>query len=161
MTMHHGWSFIGRRVVAGVLASFVVWACTSRSVPPTPRPIATQGDCTQQFEWTYPDRAQLPPYYQVEEVDVRPERLSGPMPQYPDDLRTRGVNGMVMLAFLILPNGRSDYVVVSRATNPGFADPARAVILGTRYKPGEINGRKVATLVCQQIGFSIRRDPSD
>jgi TonB family protein len=152
----------GRDVVAGALVCIVVGACASGGVPSaSPDPTATQSDCAQPFEWAYPDRTQLPLYYEEEEVDVRPERLSGPMPQYPEDLRSRGITGTVMLAFLILPNGRPDYLVVSRATHPGFVDPARAVILGSRYEPGEIDGRRVATLVCQQIGFSIRRIPTD
>ena len=132
-------------------------ADASGSVPSArPGAAGTQDGCYQSFERAYPDRSQLPPYHRVQELDVRPDRQSGPLPQYPEGLRSEGITGTVELAFLILPNGKADYPVVSRMSHPGFGDPARDVILGTRFRPGELAGRPVATLACMTIGFSIR-----
>ena len=77
------------------------------------------------------------------------------MPQYPEDLRSRGITGTVLWAFLILPNGRTDYLVAIRTSHPGFVDPARDVMRRTRFRPGKVDGRPVATLACMTIGFSI------
>ena len=161
MKMPRGWRLDGWRVAAGVLTSILVAACASGSVP-SPRPdAAVTLDCHQSFERAYPDRSRLPPYHRLQELDVRPNRRSGPMLQYPEGLRSLGITGTVEWAFLILPTGRTDYAVVSRTSHRGFVVPARDFILGTLFRPGEVDGRPVATLVCWTIGFSIVRNPSD
>ena len=160
MVMPRRWYLNRSRVAASVLASILVGACASGSVPPA-RPDAAVTRCFRSFERAYPDRSQLPPYHQLEELDVRPDRRSGPRPQYPEGLRSRGITGSVEWAFLILPNGRTDFLVASRASHPGFVDPAREVIRRTWFTPGEVDGQPVATLACMTIAFSIRRNPSD
>ena len=98
--------------------------------------------------------------YGEADVDTRPERLSGPLPRYPATLRQAGVEGTVMIEFVITPDGTVDSssVAVVQSTNRAFEGPAKDVISRSIYSPGEVNGAPVSTLVSQQIGFSIAGD---
>ena len=93
-------------------------------------------------------------------VDERPERLSGPLPRYPEMLRQAGIEGFVLLEFIIDTTGRVEdgSVNVLQSTNRAFEGPARDVIRRSLYRPGRVRGSAVRVLVSQQIGFTIQRD---
>ena len=93
------------------------------------------------------------------DVDARPERLSGPVPRYPQMLRQAGIEGTVLLSFVIDANGRVDSssVTVVETTHDAFVAPATDVIQRSLYQPGELDGEPVAVRVQQRIGFSIQR----
>ena len=77
------------------------------------------------------------------DVEVRPERLSGPPPRYPQELREAGVEGLVLLDFVIDASGRVDSssVTVVQATHDAFVGPATDVIRRSIYRPGEQDGK--------------------
>ena len=93
-------------------------------------------------------------------VDERPERLSGPMPRYPEMLRQAGIEGIVLLEFVIDTTGHveEESIKVLQSTNRAFDGPARDVIRRSLYRPGRVRGQAVRVLVSQQIGFTIQRD---
>lgn len=93
-------------------------------------------------------------------VDERPERLSGPVPRYPEMLRQAGVEGIVLLEFVIDTAGRvpEESVKILQSTNRAFEAPARNVIVRSLYRAGRVRGVPVRVLVQQQIGFTIQRD---
>jgi protein TonB len=93
-------------------------------------------------------------------VDERPERLSGPAARYPEMLRQAGIEGQVMLEFVIDTSGRveEESIKVLQSTNRAFDGPARDVIRRSLYRPGRVRGQAVRVLVSQQIGFTIQRD---
>ncbi len=93
-------------------------------------------------------------------VDERPERLSGPYPRYPEMLRQAGMEGFVLLEFVIDTSGRVEEATlkVLQSTNRAFEGPARVVIRQSLYRPGRVRGQAVRVLVSQQIGFTITRD---
>ncbi len=93
-------------------------------------------------------------------VDERPERLSGPVPRYPEMLRQAGVEGIVLLEFVIDTSGRvpEESVKILQSTNRAFEAPARNVIVRSLYRAGRVRGVPVRVLVQQQIGFTIQRD---
>lgn len=93
-------------------------------------------------------------------VDERPERLSGPLPRYPEMLRQAGIEGSVMLEFVIDTTGRVEEssIKVLQSTNRAFEGPAKDVIRRSLYRPGRVRGQAVRVLVSQQIGFTIQRD---
>ncbi len=95
--------------------------------------------------------------YGKSDVDKRPERKSGPLPRYPALLRQAGIEGNVMVEFVITPEGKVDSssVNVVESTNRAFEAPAMHVIRGSLYSPGEVDGAQVSTLVSQQIRFSL------
>ena len=93
-------------------------------------------------------------------VDEKPERLSGPPPRYPEMLRQAGVEGIVLLEFVIDTSGRvpEESVKILQSTNRAFEAPARNVIVRSLYRAGRVRGVPVRVLVQQQIGFTIQRD---
>ena len=94
-------------------------------------------------------------------LDEPAERLSGPLPQYPDELRQAGIEGTVLLEFVIDTMGRveEESIKILRSTNTAFEAPAREVIRKSLYSSGRIRGQAVRVLVSQALGFTIQRDP--
>jgi TonB family protein len=138
-----------RAVRAGVAAAaatvLVALACD------TPAPVAVE------FNSELGTATGMSDVYLEGAVDVRPERLSGPFPRYPEMLRQAGIEGTVRLEFVITTDGRVDSATIKvlQATNRAFEGPAKHVIAGSMYTPGEVGGEPVRTLVTQQIGFSL------
>ncbi len=93
-------------------------------------------------------------------VDERPERLSGPYPRYPEMLRQAGIEGFVLLEFVIDTSGHVEdgSLKVLQSTNRAFEGPAKIVITRSLYRPGRVRGQPVRVLVSQRIGFTIQRN---
>jgi TonB family protein len=87
-----------------------------------------------------------------------PEVLTGPLPLYPELLRTAGIEGRVILEGWVDTTGRvaAASVVVVSATNPGFVAPARRALLETLFRPARVGGRAVRMLVRVPFEFTIR-----
>jgi TonB family protein len=135
-----------RAGVAAVAATVLVaLACE------TPTPVAVE------FNSELGTATGMSEVYLEGEVEVGPERISGPFPHYPEKLRQAGVEGAVLLEFVIEQDGTVDSssLQVLESTNRAFEGPARAVIEGSLYTPGEVDGEPVRVLVSQQIGFSL------
>ncbi len=93
-------------------------------------------------------------------VDERPERLSGPPLRYPEMLRQAGIEGFVIVEFVIDTTGRAEVssINVLQSTNRAFEAPAIDVIRRSLYRPGRVRGQPVRVLVQQQISFTIVRN---
>jgi TonB family protein len=132
-------------LAAAVATLFVGLACE------TPTPAAVE------FDSELGTATGMTDVYVEAAVDVKPERLSGPLPRYPEMLRQAGIEGMVHLEFVITEDGSVDSTTINvlEATNRAFEGPAKHVIALSRYTPGEVGDEPVATLVTQRIGFSI------
>ena len=91
-------------------------------------------------------------------VDERPERLSGPQLRYPEMLRQAGIEGIVVLEFVIDTTGRveEESIRVLQSANRAFEGPARDVIRRSVYRPGRVRGQAVKVLVQQAINFAIQ-----
>lgn len=99
----------------------------------------------------------------VAAVDEPPLRLAGPALRYPDMLRRAGIEGQVVLEFVIDSTGRVEpaSLKVISASNRAFESPAREVIVRSRFRPGRVRGIAVRVLVQQSITFAIQRQPGD
>jgi len=88
------------------------------------------------------------------------ERAAMPLgqvrPRYPDALREAGVNGRVVLRFVVDTVGRVEPATVETvsATDPRFGEAARRAIGGLRFRPAEAGGRRVRQLV--ELPFEFR-----
>jgi TonB family protein len=135
-------------IAAAVATLLVALACE------TPTPAAVE------FDQELGTVTTLSFVYGEADVDKRPERMSGPLPRYPAMLRQAGIEGRVMIEFMITSEGTVDSssVNVVESTNRAFEGPAKEVIRGSLYSPGEVDGEPVTTMVTQQIGFTIAGD---
>jgi TonB family protein len=95
--------------------------------------------------------------YQVERT-VRPG-AGNPSPTYPSTLRSAGVEGDVLVRFVVDTLGRVEpgSVEIREFTHALFADAVREWLRRTHYDPASIGGRPVRQLVEQRVGFTLRR----
>jgi TonB family protein len=137
-------------VAAAVATLLVALACE------TPTPAAVEFD-SEQGTATTVSGVDLSQTFTEAAVDTLPERLSGPLPRYPEMLRQAGIEGSVRLEFVIDTTGsvEEESIKVLQASNRAFEGPAKDVIARSLYRPGKVGDDPVRTLVSQQIGFTI------
>ena len=82
---------------------------------------------------------------------VRPGRI-----RYPAVLRTAAIAGRVKFAFVIDPSGKAveSSLRALEVTDPGFDEPARMMVLTSRFVPGLLDGHAVAVCTAQTIHFT-------
>jgi protein TonB len=90
-------------------------------------------------------------------VEERPERLSGPQPQYPEILRQAGVQGRVVVQAIIDTTGKAipSSIRVTQTPHSGFEQAAKNLVLQSLFRPGRVAGRAVKVLVSVPIDFSL------
>ena len=86
-----------------------------------------------------------------------PERLWSPALAYPPEMFLGGIEGEVMLQGVVDTAGRVDSasVRVLRTTNAAFEAPAVAMLLGTRFRPAQRDGRPIDALIEVPISFEL------
>jgi protein TonB len=94
-------------------------------------------------------------------VEERPEVVAGSCiaPRYPEILRQAGIEGRVLIEFVIDTLGRAERgsLRVVNSQHQLFESPAREAVLSCRFRPGRISGRAVRVRVQQPINFQITR----
>ena len=88
-------------------------------------------------------------------------RLAGEprRPHYPDTMRSAGVEGTVVVQFVVDTVGRIEpaSVRVVSATNAAFADAVLAVLPSYRFQPGVAQGRAIRMLAEMPFAFTVRK----
>jgi protein TonB len=93
-------------------------------------------------------------------VDEPPIRLSSPPLNYPPLLRDAGIEGRVVMEFIIGVNGHpeTESIRIIESTNKAFERPARDLVMGSVYRPGRMRGQAVRVLVSQPVVFQILKN---
>lgn len=94
------------------------------------------------------------------EVEVEVVAIAGTIrPEYPDPLRSSGVEGQVVAEFVVNEKGRADRnsLRILSATNKLFADAVSRAMPQMRFKPARIGGKPVSQLVQQAFVFRLDR----
>ncbi len=80
-----------------------------------------------------------------------------PTPRYPNLLQLSGVEGQVIVSFVVDTTGRADVrsLTILKSANELFTAAVRAALPGMRFIPAEAGGRKVRQLVLLPFSFSI------
>lgn len=91
--------------------------------------------------------------------EVRPAAGSG-APRYPESLRTAGIEGEVLVRFVVDTSGLVilDSFGVLRFTQLEFVDAVRAALPSLLYVPAIKDGRNVRQMVTQPFIFKLERD---
>lgn len=96
--------------------------------------------------------------YIASQVDkpVVPKPYNAP-PLYPEPLRLAGVEGTVLVRFVVDTTGRPDVTTlkVLKPTHPLFVQAVRTALPRMRFSPAELDGRKVKQLVQEPFAFRI------
>lgn len=91
---------------------------------------------------------------QISQLDQVPRLKLPVQPSYPTKLNQNGVNGKVLVAFVIDPNGHVQDVVALEATHPEFEAPTIEAVEKWQFDPGHKDGKTVNTRAMQQIDFT-------
>lgn len=104
----------------------------------------------------------LPRTYLEFEVEkqVETKRHMG-APRYPPELKSRGVEGDVLVQFVVDTTGLAilETFRVLRSPDPAFTLAVRAWLPKARFSPAEIGGRYVRQMVQQPFSFALARNP--
>lgn len=81
-------------------------------------------------------------------------------PRYPDDLKKEGVQGDVVVHFVVDTTGRADMSTfrVVRTADLRFVEPVRHAVALMAFQPAEIAGHKVRQAVEWPFSFWLERD---
>ena len=104
---------------------------------------------TSDAEQTYFD-------FQVEH-QVKPRTVRTPV--YPERLRAAGVEGQVLVQFVVDESGSAQMNTfkVLKSTDNELTDAVRRAVSSSTYIPAEVRGKKVKQLVQQPFVFAARR----
>ena len=80
-----------------------------------------------------------------------------PAPVYPAALKARGVEGDVVVTFVVDTNGAVELptLTVVRSTDSLFVSAVRAALPVVKFLPATINSKKVRQLVQQSFPFKL------
>jgi protein TonB len=92
-------------------------------------------------------------------VEEPPVLLTHPALRYPEILRQAGIEGRVMVEAVIDTLGRAEpgSLRVLTGAQSLFEREALAVVVGSRYRPGRVDGRAVRVRVQVPVNFALRR----
>jgi protein TonB len=100
--------------------------------------------------------ANVSPVYLEAELDQPVERdPSSAGPVYPEQLRSKNVEGDVIAEWVVDTTGRADTSSfrIVETTHTLFSESVRAVLPAMHFRPAELMGRRVRQLVRQQFRF--------
>jgi len=85
--------------------------------------------------------------------------MEQPPLRYPPTLAQAGITGRVELEYVVDTSGRAEpgSLRALASTRPEFEAAARAVVLGSRYRPARLHGQVVRQLVHQTLSFQLER----
>ena len=99
-------------------------------------------------------------------VEQRPWVISHPELDYPTELRAKRITGHVLVEVIVDTAGRAEIPSIKAlsASDSAFIWPSFAAVMGARFCPGVLGGRRVRVTVQVPINFSnlgdVRRAPS-
>jgi TonB family protein len=91
-------------------------------------------------------------------VERKPELLRMPRLEYPDSLRRAGIQGSVLLEFILDTLGRAEpaSIQVLYSSHPAFSEAARRAVAAARFRPAELGGRPVRVILRLPLDFKLR-----
>jgi protein TonB len=84
-----------------------------------------------------------------------PRAIYDPEPQYTDEARKSKIQGVVMLAVVIGPDGRAHDFRVSRSLGMGLDEKAIETVRTWKFEPARKDGQPVAVLVNIEVNFRL------
>ena len=109
-----------------------------------------------------PPGGELDAIYEATTNDERFEPailVSQPAPRYPGALETLGIEGQVMVEFVIDTTGRVQppTIRILKSTHPDFAAAARVAVAGAIFRPAHLSAHAVRQLTRQSVRFVATR----
>jgi len=92
---------------------------------------------------------------QLTENDTPPEAIATPQPAYPADVKAEGVEGTVVVRFVVTESGEVTNVTVVKG-HPRLDPGVLATVRTWRFKPALSGGRPVSSYKTARFNFRIR-----
>lgn len=97
--------------------------------------------------------------FDIRNLDQRPMPKFRVQPQYPFEMRRAGVEGEVLVEFIVDSNGDVRNPFVIRSSHRDFEQSAIQAVSKWKFKPGRKGGRDVNTSRVQQLlSFTLQQD---
>lgn len=94
--------------------------------------------------------------FELTEIDRPPLPIYQVAPVYPYSLTTEGIEGRVVLRFVVTPTGNVMRAIVMSSTRREFEKPAITAVEKWRFEPGMKSGVRVSVWIEQPFIFSVR-----
>jgi len=93
------------------------------------------------------------------QVEKQVEKIGGEAPEYPVSLRSSGIEGQVLVQFVVNESGRyeSGTLKILSSSNPEFAAAVKDALPRMRFSAAQIGGRKVQQLVQMPFQFHLSK----
>ena len=91
----------------------------------------------------------------LKDLDCLTRARSQPAPIYPADLLGQGIEGTVVVEFIVDLEGNAHSASVVSATHSGFSDAALGAVGRWKFEPGRKTGRKVRFRMSVPVVFRI------
>jgi protein TonB len=92
--------------------------------------------------------------FNMGDLDQRPTAISQQQPSYPYDMRRAGINGTVVVEFIISTSGDVIQTQIVRSSHREFEMPALQAVQKWKFKPGRKGGRVVNVRASQLLEFN-------
>lgn len=92
--------------------------------------------------------------FNIGDLDQQPVARVRPAPTYPYDMRRAGINGTVVVEFIINTDGDVIQTQVVRSSHREFEMPALQAVQKWKFKPGRKGGRVVNVRASQLLEFN-------
>lgn len=92
--------------------------------------------------------------FSMNDLDQRPTPISQQPPAYPYDMRRAGINGTVVVEFIISTSGDVIQTQIVRSSHREFEMPALQAVQKWKFKPGRKGGRVVNVRASQLLEFN-------
>lgn len=94
-------------------------------------------------------------FVDFDKLDKKPEVRVQVPPQYPFEMKRQGIEGRVILEFLVNSDGTVQDPFVKSSTHREFEKPAMDAVQKWKFKAGVKNGKNVSTRMMIPIGFKL------
>lgn len=92
--------------------------------------------------------------FNIGDLDQRPTAISQQQPNYPYDMRRAGINGTVVVEFIISTSGEVIQTQIVRSSHREFEMPALQAVQKWKFKPGRKGGKVVNVRASQLLEFN-------
>lgn len=124
----------------------------SSGAPMPPGPAHSPAVSAAECHYSLDDTTRV---YAETEVEPAPRMLSAGPQEYPAELRGRGIQGWVILHFIIDASGSpvAASITADTSSEPAFVPAAAALVMGSRFQAGAFLGRAVPVCVKWRVNW--------
>lgn len=85
-----------------------------------------------------------------------PQVVAQPAPDYSINLRREGIEGEVVVSFVVTPSGEVSHPVIVSSTDPRLGHPTLVALSKWKYKPATKAGVAVSTRVIETVKYQLQ-----